>query len=311
MMKKLQGLFRILISILFITIIPISLHAQSRVESNVIYGMYSGLALLMDIHYPNNPNGYGIVVIPGSAWRAEMSLDAIPLKENLRETASGITALSDNGYTLFVINHRASPRFSYPAPVEDAQRAVRYVRHHAANYGIDRDRIGAFGGSSGGYFVSMLGVLDGNGNPNDPSPVNRESSKVQAVVAVYPPTDFIDFVNADVGIVSYVTEYLGVHMGGRIQRTPQSEEVLLYKEASPTSYVTEDDPPFLLFHGDADNVVPFSQSEIFEAELSKKGIPVNFIRVPGGGHNADFIESNVPEHLDTIVKMFDRHLREK
>ena len=136
--------------------------APGRVEENVVYGMRSGLALLMDVHYPEQSNGRGIVFIPGSGWHAPLDYDATPLK------ASGFAKLwapplVEAGYTLFVINHRAAPRFQHPAALEDAQRAVRFVRANAELYGIDPERIGGVGGSSGGHLIAMLGVVDAPG----------------------------------------------------------------------------------------------------------------------------------------------------
>jgi acetyl esterase/lipase len=306
------NLYSALIVILLVIAIPRPLQAEARVESNVIYGMYSGLALLMDVHYPTNPNGYGIIVIPGSGFRAPMSLDARPLKERVGSAQRGADALLESGYTLFSINHRASPRFQYPSAVEDAQRAVRYIRHNAARYGINPDRIGALGDSSGGHLVSMMGVLDGNGNPEDPSLINRESSKVQAVVAIFPATDFIEAVNGNVGAISLMTEFFGTYLSNRqIQQNPHSEEVILYREASPTTYVSSDDPPFLLIHGDEDTVVPFSQSELFQEELIKSGVTVELIRVPGGGHGASILVPNAPDYFGPMVELFDRYLRNK
>jgi len=160
-----------------------------RVDKNVIYGMYSGLALLTDVHYPEKPNGYAIVFVPGSGWTASLGLDATPLKETSTAASGGPKRLTDAGYTVFVVNHRATPRFQYPAPLEDVQRAVRFVRSNAATYHIDQNKIGAFGSSSGGHLVSMLGVLDGKGNPDDPDPINRLNAKVQSVVALFTPVD--------------------------------------------------------------------------------------------------------------------------
>src|SRR5262245_43128933 len=137
--------------------------AQARVEKNVIYGMYSGTALLLDVHYPARPNGFGIVFIPGSGWSAPLSYSATPLK-NSEQVAMYVPSLVEAGYTVFAVTHRATPTFRYPAPVEDAQRAVRFIRSKAAAYGIDPARIGGSGGSSGGHLVSMLGALDGAGN---------------------------------------------------------------------------------------------------------------------------------------------------
>ena len=169
------------------------LQAQSRVGTNVVYGMYSGLALLMDVYYPEKPNGHGIVYIVGSGWHAPLSYGAWQLKEEEGDDArpgARAASLLDAGYTVFVINHRAAPRFRYPAPVEDAQRAVRFIRHHAERYGINPERIGGVGHSSGGHLVAMLGTLDGTGDASDPDLVNRESAKIQCVVALAAPASW-------------------------------------------------------------------------------------------------------------------------
>src|SRR6266545_8110868 len=143
---------------------------MTQIERNVVYGMVSGLALLMDVYRPESSKGRGIVYINGSGWHAPLAYDAGQLKE----TPLGmpyIEAMVAGGYTVFAINHRQAPRFRYPAAVEDAQRAVRFVRHHAAPFGIDAAGIGACGGSSGGHLVSLLGTLSGEGNPSDIDPV--------------------------------------------------------------------------------------------------------------------------------------------
>jgi acetyl esterase/lipase len=137
-----------------------SAQAQARVERSVVYGMYSGLALLLDVHYPERPNGYGIVVVHGSAMTAPLAYGAAPLKESTEMDDWTKTFLASE-YTLFLVNHRATPRFTYPAAVDDVQRAVRFIRANAVTFRIAPARIGGFGGSSGGYLVSMLGVLDG------------------------------------------------------------------------------------------------------------------------------------------------------
>ncbi|MGI9257732.1 MAG: prolyl oligopeptidase family serine peptidase [Gammaproteobacteria bacterium] len=289
-------------------VLPRAIQAEARVETNVIYGMYSGLALLMDIHYPEQPNGYGIVFIPGSGWTAPLSPDAAPLKQGVERPHLGGSALLDAGYTLFSINHRAVPRFHYPAPVEDAQRAVRYVRHNAADFGIDPDRIGASGGSSGGHLASMVGVLDGDGSPGASSPVDRESSKVQTVAVLYPPTDFIEIVRGGGQGAPLLAPSLNRR---QLQNEPNSDEARIFREASPTTYVSPDDPPFLLIHGDQDPVVPYAQSEVLEAALKANGIPVELIRMPGGGHGASVSAGpDAPDYLAPMVEWFDTYLKD-
>jgi len=289
-----------------------SLNAQTRIEKNVIYGMYSGLALLMDVYHPAAPNGHAIVFVAGSAFSAPLALNATPLKEGptVQDFATKLTA---SGYTVFAVNHRAAPRFQYPAAVEDVQRAVRFIRANAATYMIDPNRIGAAGGSSGGHLVSMVGTLDGKGDPEDPDPVNRISAKVQAVAALYAPFDLtIQFKHSDaLGIPE------ALFVGARITQNtqPNAPEYKRHMTASPIAYVTPDDPPFLLFHGDKDTTVPYQQSVAMEAALRKAGVEVTFVPVPGGRHGRHFgfaaRDSLLPDYLGAISEWFDTHLRKR
>ena len=266
--------------------------AEIKVERNTIFGMYSGLALLMDVYSPEKPNGYGIVFIAGSGWQAPLPYNAQPLKDS-GQVPPYMKALAAAGYTVFAIDHRAAPRFQYPAAVEDAQRAVRFVRYHARRYGIDADRIGAAGGSSGGHLVSMLGVLDGKGAAGDEDPVNRVSAKVQCVVARAAPSDLTRFASA--GGARALDSFMG--SGSR-------------EEASPVRHVSADDPPILLMHGDKDQTVPFEQSEQFQASLERAGVTVKLLRVPGGAHGPNFPgATNPPDYLGEMVRWFDRYLR--
>ena len=272
------------------------------VESNVVYGMYSGAALLMDVYKPANPKGFGVVHISGSGWTQPLAYGAGELKTN-EQSLVYAKALASGGYTVFCINHRSLPRFRYPGPVEDAQRAVRFARHNAARFGVRADRIGASGGSSGGHLVSMLGTLDGKGNLKDPDPVERESAKVQCVVARAAPIDFLTGNNGNflLGMAKPLAEV-----------SHESAEYRAYREASPVSHVSADDPPFLLMHGDKDEQVNYAQSEEMEARLKAAGVTVKLLRIPGGGHGATFPGAvNPPDYLGEMVHWFDRHLAGK
>lgn len=298
---------RLIISVLMLAF-SITAMAQTRVEKNVIYGMYSGTALLMDVHYPAKPNGFGIVQIAGSGWFTSPAYAAPPLKDRLEVFSPGLIAA---GYTVFTISHRASPRFSYPAPIEDAQRAVRFVRHHAKRFGIDPQRIGGAGGSSGAHLVSLLGTMGGAGDPNDPDPVNRESAKLQAILTRAAPIDLLQRGPSDAG------DALALFLGARISSQPpdsqSAERYSSYKIAfavSPINYVTADSAPFLLFHGDADLSVQMRQSELMEAALKKVGVPAKLVRIAGGNHALATAGARIsPEHDEDIVKWMDAHLR--
>jgi acetyl esterase/lipase len=280
------------------------IYSQEKVDSNVVFGMYSGLALLMDVRYPESPNGYGVIIIKGSGWHTDFGYDARQLKAPRSAWADIIEALLDAGYTLFDINHRAAPRFRYPAAVEDAQRAVRYVRHNAKKFAIEATNIGAFGGSSGGHLVCLLGVLDGYGNPADPDSVNHTSSKVQCVVAWFPVTDIRRRIES-----ATTTSFMGM----RLSRRDSSSQIhLKYVAASPISYATSDDAPLLMVHGDADPVVPFEQSQLMYEELYKAGVEVKLLPVPGGGHGVRFRgATNPPDYIQETVQWLDLYLKRK
>ena len=271
----------------------------AKVDRNVIFGMYSGLALLMDVYHPNSPNGYGILHISGSGWTRPLGLDAPMLSHQGHVKLEG-EALVAAGYTLFTINHRAVPRFIFPAAVQDAQRAVRYIRHHAEDYSIDPDRIGAVGGSSGGHLVSMLGVLDGDEWVQDGSAVNLQSAKVQCVIARAAPSDF----QGGVG-----EHFLGIR--GRVVQTVGTEEYALARKASPINHVTDDDPPILLIHGDQDQIVPFSLSQNFLKKFREAGVPAKLLRVEGAGHGPSFPNAiDKPDLGAAYVEWMDTHLRQ-
>jgi len=125
----------------------------------------------------------------------------------------------------------------------------------------------------------MLATMDGHGDPDDSDPVNRESAKLQAVVARAAPTDLAVF-DGPQG-VSALTSFMGSPIN------PGFGDAAAYREASPITYVTPDDPPLLLVHGDADLVVPFKQSELMLAALEEHGVEARLIRIAGAGHGGN------------------------
>jgi len=285
---------------------PVSV-SPVNVERNVIYGMYSGFALLMDVHRPVTSNGYGIIFVAGSGWQAPPDYGATPLKETQIQLWG--PALVRAGYTVFAVNHRAAPRFHYPAAVEDVQRAVRFIRHHAAVYGIDPNRIGGLGGSSGGHLIGLVSTLGAPGNPTDSDAVNREPATLQTVVLRAPLVDLPKMTEVPAGL-ALVVSFLEVPLGDNV---PTSKA--LWNDASPQSHVSAKTPPTLLMHGDADDLVPYSQSTGYQAALKAAGVPTALITVPGGKHGADFgFAQPKPGWLNypgEAVKWFDRHLKAK
>src|SRR5262245_27516926 len=300
---KINRLLLLLVSGVLLLGVSDAASAQARGDRNVVYGMYSGTALLLDVHYPEQPNGFGIVFIPGSGWYAPLGYAATPLKES-PQVAMYVPSLTQAGYTVFAITHRAAPTFRYPAPLEDVQRAVRFIRYNAAKYGINPTRIGGSGGSSGGHLVSLLATMDGTGDPNGPDFVNRESAKLQCITTRAAPIDFLQ--------LSRWGDALGLFLGARtLESMPKTSiEYKIAWAASPINYVSADAAPFLLVHGDADRTVPFQQSEMMEAALRKAGVPVKLVRIEGGDHGPTFPgATNPPDYKAEMVKWFDTYLR--
>ena len=272
------------LAIVILALLGVNPSAQQRVDKNVVYGMYSGLALLMDVYYPQKPNGYGVIVIPGSGWQAPLRYGAPALKDGTGPREGLVQPIVAAGYTAFVVSHRAAPTFRYPAAIEDVQRAVRFIRHFAKDRGVNPTRIGALGHSSGGHLALMLGVLAGPGNADDIDPINRENAQVQAVVTIAAPTDLAAF-GATAGAPFADTFVGAVHLGSNGQpHLKGTTEWQLFHDASPMSWVSSEDASMLLIHGDQDPVVPISQSEAMFKTLQTSGVKSEFIRMPNGGH---------------------------
>jgi acetyl esterase/lipase len=307
-MKRTRPPWVLILGIIVPSLLRAQTAATSRVEPNIVYGMYSGLALLMDVHRPAQPNGYGIIFVGGSGWTSPLAYDAPALKQTPQVEVYG-KPLLDAGFTVFAINHRSAPRFRYPAAVEDAQRAVRFIRYNAKRFGIRPDRIGAVGGSSGGHLVSMLGTMDGTGDAGDPDPINHESAKVQCVVARAAPSDLLNVTGGGAALISFLGMILSSE---RSLPPPTSLEYRTFRDASPIHYVTKDDPPFLLMHGDADPIVSFKHSEVMEQALKTAGVPTKLLRVAGGGHGPTFSgATNPPDYLGEMVRWLQTHLMVK
>lgn len=284
-------------------------HAQDAdapaVHKNVVYGMHGGLALLMDVYEPAESNGHALLFIAGSGWHWPTDYGAGGIKDAVASGALGRGShdvFTGAGFTVFVINHRQAPLFRYPAALEDARRAVRYIRHHGHEYGVTEEAIAAFGFSSGAHLVVMLALEDGAGDPESADEVERHSSKVDVVAAFAAPTDLSaeDWVES-IG-ASYVASFIGAPLGGFAGGA--------HAEASPITHVDGDDPPVLLLHGDVDQVVPVSQSRSLAARLREHEVEVEYVEIAGGGHDFDAaLNADDPNELPAFPAMA-RWLRE-
>lgn len=212
-----------------------------------------------------------------------------------------LAPLVRQGYVGVSIEYRLSPEATFPAQIEDCKAAIRFLRAEADQFGIDPDRIGVWGSSAGGHLVALLGtsgdVEDLEGEGGNPG----VSSRVQAVCDFFGPTDFLRM-NDTPGQMDHEAPNSpeSLLIGGPIREHPDR-----VAQANPITYVSADDPPFLIVHGDRDPLVPLNQSELLRDSLRSSGVPVTLHVVEGGGHGQGF-----PSEVDRmVVDFFDRILK--
>lgn len=258
------------------------------------YGQRHGRDLMMDVLSPANPNGYGVALLVSGGWKSSTNAFqpwmAAPL---LRR-----------GYTVFAVCHVPQPQATVMEIHEDMHRAIRFIRHHANKLGIDPQRLGVTGGSAGGHLSLLLATRGGPGPAEARDPVDRESSAVQAVAIFYPVTDLLNLGDS--------TENL--HDGGPPKSFvkafgPNSTNLAVWKEIghdlSPIFHVHSNLPPTLIYHGDADTLVPLDQSQRYQAEARKLGCEVRLVVHPGGKHGWLSMVWDIRQ----FGQWFDRHLR--
>lgn len=257
----------------------------SKNWKDINYASDSGVSHQLDIYLPKiEKSVYPVVVcIYGSAWMSNSSKGA--------DLATLGKFLLDAGYALVMPNHRASWEAKFPAQVHDIKAVIRFVRANAGEYQFDTSFVAITGSSSGGSLAAMAGTTrfvnqyslgDQTVDIEGDVGVNAEfSSSVDAVVDWFGPTNMLvmdscggtDFIHND------AKSPASLYIGGPIQEN--KEKTLL---ASPITYVDPSDPPFLIFHGGKDRVVPNCQSEILFAELQKAKVPSKLYLIPDGQH---------------------------
>jgi acetyl esterase/lipase len=229
-----------------------------------------------------------VVWVHGGAWMAGG-------KENCP-----VVSFLNHGFVVASINYRLSRHAIFPAQLEDCKAAIRFLRAGASPYNIDPNRIGVMGESAGGHLVALLGTTS-DVNDFDKGPNLHVSSEVQAVCDYFGPTDFTKMSDFESEIDHDAPDSPESKLiGGPVQENHEA-----CKKANPITYISKNDPPFLICHGDKDMTVPHNQSVLLNEALKKAGIDVKFHTVKGGGHGFRDAET------DRIVLMFfEKHLKE-
>jgi len=272
-------------------------HPTVQRTDNIAYGKRGDKVLGLDVIKPAKPNGLGVLVLVSGGWK---SGKPGTFGEWL------VAPVLRRGYTVFPIYHVSQPEASVMEIIQDMHRAVRFVRHHAKEYGVDPQRLGVTGGSAGGHLSLMLATRGGPGPADAADPVDRESSAVQALAIFYPVTDLLNLGKS--------TENLGD--GGPPKSFlrsfgPESTNMAVWKvigrECSPIYHVTTNLPPILIYHGDADTLTPLEQTEWFEEKTREVGRPAKIVVHRGGKHGWLTMMLDIRKFAD----WFDEHLRQQ
>lgn len=278
---------------------------------DVIYGRKLGTALTLDVFTPQQKqNGAAVVIIVSGGWvSSHDNIDASFWKglhlEFLRR-----------GYVVFAVVHGSQPKFTIPEIVADLNRAVRYIRHHATDYRFDPNRIAVTGGSAGGHLSLMLGTAATQGDPSAQDPIDRESSRVQAVACFFPPTDFLNYGKpGEIAIgCGILAAYKSAFDFKEFDKNTNAFETItdpgkmleIGRQISPITHVSPDDPPTLILHGDADKLVPIQQAETIIAKLKDAGVPAELVVKQGAAHGWKDHVNDLPMFADWFDKQLPK-----
>ena len=267
-----------------------------KMVPNLEYANVNGKSLLLDLYLPERIETPVPVVmyVHGGGWSSGDKRDRLA------------TPLAKYGFAVASIDYRLVPEATYPAQIQDCKAAVRWLRAHAKFYGLDGAHIGVWGTSAGGHLVALLGTsgdvkeLEGDEGNLD------QSSRVQAVCDWFGPTDFLQFARqaAEAHIArrpdaNAPTSALSRLLGGPVQENKDKAA-----SANPITFISKDDPPFLIMHGGKDPLVPVAQSQILRDALEKAGVSVTLIVIPAAGHGFGGVDN-----FNRVLEFFNKTLK--
>jgi acetyl esterase/lipase len=262
-----------------------------RIERDIVFAEVDGDELMMDLYIPEEADGPvpAVVWIFGGGWRIGDRRKIV------------IAPLATRGYVVASIDYRLSDDAKFPAQIHDCKAAVRFLRANAARFGVDPGRIGVCGPSAGGHLAALVGTANDEPRLEGRVGTTGVSSRVQAVVAFFPPTDLAALYQADVDMkMYYVIRKL---LDGRPEEQPE-----LAALANPVRHVSRDDPPFLLIHGAKDSLVPVEQSRILHEALRAAGVESELRVMEDEGHGNAILRSE--EAQGWVEGFFNRQLKD-
>jgi acetyl esterase/lipase len=237
--------------VLSLAAIGFTLSVRAEVIRDIVYGHKDGMALVMDIYQPDgDANGAGVAYLVSAGFNSTLELQ--------KNYEFRFMPLVEAGFTVFAVRHGSSPRYKVPDAYSDVSRAIQYIGANAEDFGVDPQRFGVFGSSAGGLLSLLVGLVDKTADGED------VSFRPTAVVAYMPPSE--------------------VRAGPNARFPALDFDPALAAAVSPVNHVSANDPPVLLVHGDADELVDISNSEVMHAALNEAGVTTEFVVIKGAPH---------------------------
>ena len=263
---------------------------KTRTLKDIEFAVVDGHSLKLDLYLPSQPERPLVVWIHGGGWR------------NGSKERCHVNWLTEHGFTVASISYRLTDKAIFPAQIHDCKGAVRWLRAHAKEYRYSVDRIAVGGSSAGGHLAALLGTsgdiaaLEGEvGGHLD------HSSRVDAVVDYFGPTDFVLRSKSHPSRTNVEGSSVFLLLGGAADKNIDVARI-----ASPVTYVTRDDPPFLVLHGDRDRTVFLEQSQRIQEEYDKLDLPLTLYVLEGAAHGgAAFYRGPQQER---VVEFLNQHL---
>jgi acetyl esterase/lipase len=279
------------LTLVAVCLAPLRAQDAPAIQPDVVYGHKDGMALTFDLFRPAKPNGAAILSVQSGGWYSNWVDPKLMLP--------AVQPVLAKGYTVFVVRHGSAPKYAIPDVVADMRRSVRYIRLHAKEFGVDPERLGVMGGSAGGHLTLMLATAADEGDPKAKDEVLRQSDRIAAAVALYPPTDIRTWITDPPPAIKKIDAL----------KPPLTFDAEKGGDYSPLLHVSEKTAPTLLIHGDKDELVPIEHSNTMFAALQKAKVPSDLLVIEGAGHG--FRDRQVQTVSAATLAWFDKYLTAK
>jgi acetyl esterase/lipase len=269
------------------------------------------MATIMDVFTPTaKPNGAGVIIFVSAKYKSGRDLLYAEGKTGLDALLKFHPATSlpflNRGYVVFQVMHSSQPRYTVLEIVEDAHRAVRFIKYNAKKYGIDPAKIGVAGASSGAHLSLMMGCAGAPLNPKARDTVDRESSRAAAVACYFPPSDFPALAASSVKKeIAAPFDFRELDPeSGLLERVSAKRQLEIARKLSPINHAAEGAAPTLIIHGELDDVIPISQSKAMIKKLEECRVKSKLLEVKDEKHFGPWVVPQLPKLAD----WFDIHL---